>query len=362
MPSSSRQIPVRARGPFTALALVLLLALTPLIAQPAAQASVEGPDYAVVNTGVADLVINGLVVGESETITTIGGLHLVTEVEVTNLVDGATAERVLIETPGGVNAAGLRQVVSHQPAFSDGDHVQLALVPAPRTEAGVISAIWSDDRLPVYSVANGMSGTAWIQGSAESQAERFEPEGPTLTQASSNASGDFIVNGAQWNAFPVDYSINPSGAPAGAVNAVRSAIDTWEAVPNIDIEFTYTGTSNSTGPIGDFDNVIAWTTPANPADTFLAQATWWMAAGGTTVAFDIIFNSNFNHVIGNAAGGFDVESVALHEFGHVLGLSHVNVSTEVMNPTIVSGTVRRCLLYTSPSPRDATLSRMPSSA
>ena len=32
------------------------------------------------------------------------------------------------------------------------------------------------------------------------------------------------------------------------------------------------------------------------------------------------------------------------------------------NPEIVAGRIDACLLYTSPSPRDATLSRMPSSA
>ena len=31
-------------------------------------------------------------------------------------------------------------------------------------------------------------------------------------------------------------------------------------------------------------------------------------------------------------------------------------------PDVIKGTVKTCLLYTSPSPRDATLSRMPSSA
>ena len=41
-------------------------------------------------------------------------------------------------------------------------------------------------------------------------------------------------------------------------------------------------------------------------------------------------------------------------------LQHLDVKPE--NLLVVSGHVKVCLLYTSPSPRDATLSRMPSSA
>ena len=39
-----------------------------------------------------------------------------------------------------------------------------------------------------------------------------------------------------------------------------------------------------------------------------------------------------------------------------------NLRGDTMLDVIFNGTDNRCLLYTSPSPRDATLSRMPSSA
>ena len=40
----------------------------------------------------------------------------------------------------------------------------------------------------------------------------------------------------------------------------------------------------------------------------------------------------------------------------------VNVAQQASVPSIICGHNQHCLLYTSPSPRDATLSRMPSSA
>ena len=40
----------------------------------------------------------------------------------------------------------------------------------------------------------------------------------------------------------------------------------------------------------------------------------------------------------------------------------VKVEKSIMAPQLISQNFKNCLLYTSPSPRDATLSRMPSSA
>ena len=42
--------------------------------------------------------------------------------------------------------------------------------------------------------------------------------------------------------------------------------------------------------------------------------------------------------------------------------SHDNENSDVLVSAVISPYLLTCLLYTSPSPRDATLSRMPSSA
>ena len=54
------------------------------------------------------------------------------------------------------------------------------------------------------------------------------------------------------------------------------------------------------------------------------------------------------------------ERTAYHEVGHTLAAWYQELSPPVHKVTIIPR--GRCLLYTSPSPRDATLSRMPSSA
>ena len=59
--------------------------------------------------------------------------------------------------------------------------------------------------------------------------------------------------------------------------------------------------------------------------------------------------------ISNNALGDDT----LDALNHLDELHRLNSSLDDTNPT---GLLKDCLLYTSPSPRDATLSRMPSSA
>ena len=73
--------------------------------------------------------------------------------------------------------------------------------------------------------------------------------------------------------------------------------------------------------------------------------------GGNLIAAAILYEGAQTEVesIGVSAKGIDAESAATLE-----GLTRVRLALGEKHAT--------CLLYTSPSPRDATLSRMPSSA
>lgn len=47
--------------------------------------------------------------------------------------------------------------------------------------------------------------------------------------------------------------------------------------------------------------------------------------------------------VGALANAFDVETVALHEIGHILGLQHTTVAGAVMFPSVSSNSTSRAL-------------------
>jgi hypothetical protein len=124
--------------------------------------------------------------------------------------------------------------------------------------------------------------------------------------------------------------------------AVRTAFASWaSAVP-----VTFTEVAAAQNP----DIMIDWR-PANDPDHsmvggVLAHADFPPACGVITdalpkpVHFD---DSEHLWAIGSVASGFDVETVALHELGHILGLQHSDVAGSVMFPSVSSNSTKRAL-------------------
>ena len=84
------------------------------------------------------------------------------------------------------------------------------------------------------------------------------------------------------------------------------------------------------------------------ARTHLVYSGDYINEADITINGTLNFHNDFSPS-GSEARKLDIVRLMLHEFGHALGLGHIDLQGD-------------CLLYTSPSPRDATLSRMPSSA
>jgi hypothetical protein len=129
---------------------------------------------------------------------------------------------------------------------------------------------------------------------------------------------------------------------AGEFQAVRKAFATWAAAAPL----TFTEVAGTQHP----DVVIDWR-PANDPDHsmvggVLAHADFPPACGIITdslpkpLHFD---DSEHQWVVGSVVNGFDIETVALHEIGHILGLQHSNVAGSVMFPTVSSNSTKRAL-------------------
>jgi predicted Zn-dependent protease len=128
----------------------------------------------------------------------------------------------------------------------------------------------------------------------------------------------------------------------GEFQAVRNAFATWAAAAPL----TFTEVAGTEHP----DVVIDWR-PANDPDHsmvggVLAHADFPPACGIITdslpkpLHFD---DSEHQWVVGSVANGFDIETVALHEIGHILGLQHSSVAGSVMFPTVSSNFTKRAL-------------------
>lgn len=151
----------------------------------------------------------------------------------------------------------------------------------------------------------------------------------------------------------VAFVVNPKDAPAGAAEAVIDAAATWTAESDIGVELVNDGLTELRGAHTDLVNVVSWVKTDNPSHTFVARTiTYWYAdEPDVIIAFDMIFNLDHSFAVGDAGhvDAWDIETVALHEFGHALGLSHTPPERvlRVMRPTLEPGVVQR-----SPAVRD----------
>ena len=142
----------------------------------------------------------------------------------------------------------------------------------------------------------------------------------------------------KWNAarvrwFALDRGL--SGVSATQFQTeVASAFATWEAVPTASIAFQFAGfTSNE--PFED-DGISVFGFQAEPElDRVLAATTFVVdVTTGQLVESDVFFNSIFSWSTAAAgdASRFDLQSVAVHEIGHFVGLGHSALGETEIRP------------------------------
>jgi hypothetical protein len=141
------------------------------------------------------------------------------------------------------------------------------------------------------------------------------------------------VNGQQvslkWAQAPVRYFVNSTSAvPGVSVDdfqaAVGRAFAQWQAVPTSSIAYQFAGLTAAMP--GQDDGLSTLGFQSRPdMDRVLASTSFLVdAATGAVIESDIFFNSSFAWSVAPAgeAGRFDLESIALHEIGHLSGLGH----------------------------------------
>ncbi|MEZ6195475.1 MAG: matrixin family metalloprotease [Planctomycetota bacterium] len=158
----------------------------------------------------------------------------------------------------------------------------------------------------------------------------------------------FVLHGDSWASNSATYYVNPNftdpnaGTAAQQIAAMQRGASEWTSAGQVPFQFLYGGTTTQT-LVAPTDGTNAVFYSEADGGGALATTTWSSFSNGDLFGFDIEFYSNsgsFDFIWAQEPlpTEFDLESVAVHEFGHALGMGHSTVATATMFPSVTIGT------------------------